>query len=329
MKKIHKLLIILFALFFLTACQKEDTNSKDKTIVYTTTAPIYDFTKEIVADKMEVRNILEGVTSAHSFEPTSDLIIELAKAKALLVNGAGMELWLHDLEDSLPKDMVLVDCSEYVNLLPAVEHHHEEIEDEHDHEEEEEEHQHEMEDEHGHDHGEFDPHYWFSLSQSQNQAKKIFEAIVALDPENKEFYQKNFDQLNQKFDEMEEKYTKALEKYKGKAFIVPHRAFSYLAKEYDLIQISIEGILAEGQPNAKRIAEIIEEAKKYSIKAVFYDKNGSSKSAETIAEELGVETLPIHTLESLTKEEVKAGENYFSLMEKNLDNLLKAFGDQI
>jgi zinc transport system substrate-binding protein len=52
----------------------------------------------------------------------------------------------------------------------------------------------------------------------------------------------------------------------------------------------------------------------------------STGFAETLAREIGVELLPLHPLESLTPEQSKAGENFISLMEANLESLSLALG---
>jgi zinc transport system substrate-binding protein len=46
--------------------------------------------------------------------------------------------------------------------------------------------------------------------------------------------------------------------------------------------------------------------------------------AKTLASEAGVETLVLNPVEGLTKAQAQAGDNYFTLMEKNLQNLIQA-----
>ena len=53
-------------------------------------------------------------------------------------------------------------------------------------------------------------------------------------------------------------------------------------------------------------------------------QNVTPKVAEIIQKEINAEPLYLHNLESLTKEDRKNGEDYFSLMRKNLETLDKA-----
>jgi zinc transport system substrate-binding protein len=48
--------------------------------------------------------------------------------------------------------------------------------------------------------------------------------------------------------------------------------------------------------------------------------------AQTLAEEAGVRTAVLHTIEGLTDEEVVAGDDYRSLMLENLSTLRTALG---
>lgn len=344
MKKV--LALLLACVFVLSACGQKANNDSSgavsevsevkvesgKPVVYASTDALYDFAKAIAGERAEVRDLMPGIVDAHHWEPTPQTIVELNSAKMLLLNGAGFEMWLEDVKASLDSGVELVDCAEHVELLKSAEDH----DHEHEHEHEDANHSHEeheresaaaeSHDEHEHHHhGEFDPHYWLNAKASENQAKSVYEAFVNMDPEGEAEYKANYETLLEKFHALEKDYDEALKEFSGKSILVPHKAFSYLAHEYNLEQIAIEGMLADGQPNAGRMSEIIDLAKEQGIKAVFYDAYGDLKAAEQVATELGVKTLPIYTLESISEEDRANGEDYFTLMHKNLDNLVKSF----
>ena len=52
----------------------------------------------------------------------------------------------------------------------------------------------------------------------------------------------------------------------------------------------------------------------------------STAFAETLAREVGADLLSLHPMESLTPEQSRKGEDYFSLMEANLESLRLALG---
>ena len=100
-----------------------------------------------------------------------------------------------------------------------------------------------------------------------------------------------------------------------------HAAFNYLVLDYGLTQVSITGVTAETEPSAKRLASLTKYIKKYDIKYIYFEENASSKVAKTLADEAGVKTAVLNPIESLTKKQIKAGEDYFSVMRENLKSL--------
>ena len=70
------------------------------------------------------------------------------------------------------------------------------------------------------------------------------------------------------------------------------------------------------------MADIIDFVRENQIRAVFFEELSGSKTAETVAAETGIRLLALSPLEGLSGEELEAGEDYFSVMEKNLEQLL-------
>ena len=100
-----------------------------------------------------------------------------------------------------------------------------------------------------------------------------------------------------------------------------HDAFQYPTDGYRINIISITGLSPESEPSAQKLAELTELAKAHDIKTIFFEALSSPKLAQTLAEEVGATTLVLNPLEGLTDEQLEAGENYFSLMKTNLNNL--------
>lgn len=94
-----------------------------------------------------------------------------------------------------------------------------------------------------------------------------------------------------------------------------------MALDYGLNQISINGVTPDAEPSAKRIATLSKYVKKYGIKYIYFEENASNKVAKTLAKEAGVKAAVLSPLEGLTEKEMKAGEDYFTVMRKNLETL--------
>lgn len=108
------------------------------------------------------------------------------------------------------------------------------------------------------------------------------------------------------------------------AVIVSHDAFRYLAGRYDFHTLEIAGLAPSAEPSPARLAELSGIAKEEGIRHVFFETQVSPALSETLAEEIGAETLVLHSLETLTEQERSSGMTYIDLMRKNLDNLRTA-----
>ena len=85
-----------------------------------------------------------------------------------------------------------------------------------------------------------------------------------------------------------------------------------------------EGCSSHAEPSAADIAACLEEIKENGARYVFYDSPSEKKIADSIAAECGAEVLHLHAVHNITKAEFDAGEDYLSLMSKNLETLRKA-----
>lgn len=313
-------LITTMGLSVFSACgtteKSESNNTEGKKLqVYTSFYPMYDFTSKIAGDKVDVINLVPSGMEPHDWEPSTEDIANLEKADMLIYNGAGMEHWVEDVTKSLSnKDIVLVEASEGIDLMEGHHHHDEEGEEAHEHEGEEA-----HEDEHS-----LDPHVWTSIKNAKKEMENIKNALVKADAANAEYYEANFKMYSEKFDELDKKYETEIAKLPNKNIVVSHEAFGYLCKEYGLTQVGIEGLSPDSEPNPKRMAEIVEFVKENNVKVIFFEELVSPKVAESVAKETGATTDVLNPIEGLTEEQLKEGNDYISIMEQNLNSIVKA-----
>ncbi|MBI4279873.1 MAG: zinc ABC transporter substrate-binding protein, partial [Armatimonadetes bacterium] len=108
-----------------------------------------------------------------------------------------------------------------------------------------------------------------------------------------------------------------------KAFITSHAAFGYLARRYGLEMIAISDLSPEAEPTPARIREVVREARKRGIRVIYYETLVSPRVAETIAREVGAQTLVLNPIEGLSAGELRRGRNYFTVMDENLRHLAR------
>lgn len=326
--KLKKIAVAACALALLTACgknqnanventaanqpaaeEKVENKREDGLNIVTSTYITRDLAQEIAGDSGTVTCLIPKGQGVHGFEPSPKDMNMLKEADLFIYNGAGLESWVDTVKDTMGEDGAAVEASEGIELLAGGHHHH--------HDGEEHDHDHDAA-EHDHDHGGKDPHVWMSVQNAKQMAQNIADAMIKQDPGNKANYEANLAELNKKLDSLDSSFKETLAKANTKDIVVSHEAYGYLAKEYGLHQIPIEGINSESEPDPKAMKEIIELMKEKNIKTVFTEPNEDDKIAQTIASETGAEVKELDPLE------YESDQNYIERMENNLKVLESA-----
>lgn len=327
MKNIYASFCFLLLVFtFLTGCgstqDTESASNKDTLTIYTTVFPLEDFTKKIGGKYVDVTSIYPPGVDAHSFEPTAKTMVDIANSDALIYTGIGIEGFMEASSDSLEKEQVkIIKVAEGL----AEESHEEEEHHEEDHESHEEhDHEHESSHEDGHDHGDHDPHVWLDPVLSIKIADSIYHALAELKPEGEAEFKANYTKLKAELEKLDQDFKETIEHSAKKEILVSHAAYGYWESRYGIEQISVTGLSPTNEPTQKDLQEIIETAKKHQIKYVIIEQNLSTKMSDTVKKEINADTLILRNLESITEQDAENGEDYFSLMRKNLETLKTA-----
>ena len=319
MKKGIVFLITIILVFSLVIIGISKTNnqsqSEEKIKIIATLFPQYDFAKQIGGDKVEVSLLLTPGTETHTYEPTPQDIINVNKADLYIYTGKYMEPWSDKIANSITSDTEVLDASKNINLINE-----EQFEEEHnttDINEEEHDNSH---------HHEYDPHIWLNPQNAIGMVKNIEKELCSIDPQNKEYYQKNAEnyikQLTNLDNEIE---TTIKESKKNKIAFGGTFAYAYFIQRYNLQYVSAYDSCGENsEPSVTKVKEVIDYMKENDINVIFYQELSAGKIADTISKETGATKLVFHTIHNASQEEINNGETYISLMQKNLQNLKQA-----
>lgn len=269
-----------------------------KLIVYTSIYPMFDFTKKIGGDKIQLKNLVPAGTEPHDWEPTPSDMAAIEKADVLIYNGAGMESWIDKVQKSInSKKIIRVEASKGLNLLKNSDKT---------------------------ENISTDPHVWLAPMLAKQEMESIRDALVSADPVNQAYYEKNYADNAAQLDQLDQEYKAAVAQFSKKDIVVAHQAFGYLCNAYGLNQVAIEGLVADSEPSPARMAEIVNLVREKQIRYIFYEELVSPKVAQTIAQETGVNTAVLNPVEGLTESDQQAGKEYYSEMRDNLVVLKKA-----
>lgn len=291
MKKIISILGILLVIpLMLVGCgsNSNDENKSDKLQVSVSISPLREFTEIIGGDKVEVQALVPNNVEAHDFELKTRDAESLVNNSLFIYNGAGMEPWVEDLKSSVGDSKIeFIDSSKNSNLIKVE--------------------------------NQTDPHLWLSLKEAQNQCKTIMDALIQVDPDNKDYYQGNYDKYKEELEKLYNEYQPKFSSLNNKYFVTGHEAFGYLCRDFDLEQKSLKDVFGEGEATAKTYKTLVDFCNTNGIKTIFSESTEPSKEAETLANEINGEVEEIHAMESKLE-----GKTYLEGMKENLERIYKA-----
>ena len=285
----------LLLLASLAACQKKPAvdEQDDRLKVVTSFYVLADLAQKIGGEHISVINLVPPGAEPHDWEPeTSDLVL-LERADLLIYNGLGLEHWLDKVSTALTnEDLVLLEASAGIEPLMTSQMP--------------------------------DPHVWLDPNNVRQMLLTIRDGLAELLPQAADDFAAAWVSYDLELLDLDQYSTQAFTGLARQEIIVAHEAFGYLARAYGLEQIAIEGLASEAEPDPARLAEIVDLARLYQAKVIFYEDLASPKVAETVAREIGARTAVLNPLEGITAGQLQAGEDYFSLMRQNLAVLVDA-----
>jgi len=300
-KKIF-LFFLSFLILILFGFRIQNLDASKKIRIVTSVFPLFEFAEAVSGERGEVSLLLPPGAEIHTWQPKPSDIIRLSSADLFIHIGADLEPWLHDLLRSVknPKLRVL-EASRGIPLIDEEGIVHEG---------------------HEHEHGAHDPHIWLDFKNDQMIVDKIAAVLSEMDPEGSSIFKKNASAYKEKLQGLDQKYEDGLKDCVHRTVILGgHAAFGYLARSYNLRQISVYGLSPDSRPTPKKLIEVVELAKKYEIKVIFFEIYLSDELARVLAEEVGARTLVLNPGANLTREQLKSGKTFFDIMEENLEKL--------
>ncbi|AST92964.1 metal ABC transporter solute-binding protein, Zn/Mn family [Sutcliffiella cohnii] len=160
-----KAIVFTFLLLIFTAlvgCSNNNTTNdatetNNKIKVYTTIYPLEDFTNKIGGEFVDVESVYPPGADAHTYEPSTRVVSEIAVADVFIYSGVGAEGFADKMKDVLKNEKVMIiPAGKDIELLDY-DHDHDAHEEDHNHDHDHDHDAHEEDHDHDHDH-EHDAH---------------------------------------------------------------------------------------------------------------------------------------------------------------------------
>ena len=238
------------------------------------------FAEKILGDRYQISCLVPEGQSPESYQPSPKQMIEVGRSVAYFQIGQiGFEqAWMASIKANNPA-MKFYDLSRGFMLIEAPREEDEGKSPSH----------------HGHHHhGGMDPHIWSSISGAKAISANILDAARELDPENKSYYEANYQSLMREIEQTGDTIRQLLSGLEGSAFIIYHPALTYFAQENGLLQLCIE--MDGKEPSSAQLEALVETAKRYQAKTIFVQREFDQKNAEIIAQETGCDLRTINPL---------------------------------
>ena len=255
------LLLVLIAAFVAGCVTSEDQAEQEDSgvVVAVSILPQKEFVERIGKERVSVIVMIPPGASPATYEPSPGQLREVSRARLYVRIGKipFEDAWMDNIVEA-NSDLTVIDSSDGIAIVAN------------------------------------DPHIWLSPTLAKTQVEHICDALVEIDPDNRDYYVENKEEYLDELDNLDYEIRKNLSGIKNRKFMIFHPAWGYFARDYQMEQIPIE---IEGkEPSALDLAKLVDTAKVNNITVVFTAPQFNSESAEVIAEEIGGAVVPIDPL---------------------------------
>ncbi|HHY19868.1 MAG TPA: zinc ABC transporter solute-binding protein [Firmicutes bacterium] len=256
---------------------------------------IEDWLTVIGGSNVEIHTLITGLETPHTYSPRPSDTLALNKADAFIGIGLGLESWLEPLiESSRNKNLSIYYLSDNVTLIDEDINNNEHIDTHHHHQ---------------------NPHIWLSLSNAKQMVVSLSLILSRLDPENKDYYNKNSVAYISQLKKLKEKYQPLFFALKDKRIVSFPASYPYLFSEMGLVEVARGEEIHGQEPSAKKMVSLVNLMKQSNIKILVAEKQFSSLLPKTLAKETNSQLVYLSPL-------LVDNQNYLELMESNYVNLL-------
>jgi zinc transport system substrate-binding protein len=290
---------VLLSLVLPLGCAREEVPSRIQ--VTCSIFPLGDLAQNIGKDHVDIHVLIPPGASPHVFEPSAQEFKSFASARVFVMVGAGFEFWAGKLvTGSSSESLVVVRACEGLELIPLGAH---------------ADHGEPVEREQG------NPHVWLDPVVMKGIAKRIAKAFMEVDPGHEDEYLANANEYCSMLDSLDGEIRRVVEGFTTRQYVAFHPAWSYFARRYGLEEVGIIQESPGREPTPRELKRIVDDIRRFKIRAVFAEPQFSQKAAITIAEEAGVDVL---LLDPIGDRGIPEKDSYLKLMRYNLNVMRKA-----
>lgn len=242
--------------------------------VLTTFTVIADMARNVAGDAAVVESITKPDAEIHNYQTTPGDIRRGQGAQLILYNGLNLELWFDKFFQNL-RDLPRVVVTDSIQPMGISE---------------------------GPYSGKPNPHAWMSAPNALIYIDNIRRALVRYDSVNADIYNANAARYASEVLAAVEPFRARIANIaeQRRWLVTSEGAFSYLARDYDLKELYLWPINADGQGTPQQVRKVIDSVRKHQIESVFSESTVSAKPAQQVARETGARYAGVLYVDSLS-----------------------------
>ena len=285
-----KIFLIIFSCLLFSGVQ-----GQGKKMVLATASIFADMAENIAGDQFDIRTIVPIGGDPHIYEPTPADAQLISKADLILKNGLTFEGWLNGLIESAGGKAAVATITEGVNAIRSAYK------------------------------GGADPHAWMDASNGLIYIENIKNALIELDPDNKEVFEFNYGVYHRQLEDMDAYIFEQIKKIPEirRVLITSHDAFQYYGRRYGVQLESVIGISTEAEAQTSDIIRLNKVIKESGVPAVFIETTVNPKLLKQIADDNHVSIGGSLFSDSIGEKNSNAP-TYLQMLKYNTDTIVHA-----
>jgi zinc transport system substrate-binding protein len=256
--------------------------------------PIEEIVRAVGGDAVDVVTVVPPGEEAHEYEPTPKQVTKLDRADIVFYLGGGFQPGVEQALAVLPGRVVQIDLLAHLPLLHLGDG--------------------------------TDPHVWLAPGLMAQMADQVRGELAAIVPASAAEFGRRAAAYTAALTTLDGEMSAGLAECRSRLLVTGHEAFGYLAAAYGLRQEAIAGISPGEEPSAKALERIAELVRREGVTTVFFESGLPGDLSRTLAAETGAATAELYTVESPSRDELAAGDDYASQMRLDLAALRKGLG---
>lgn len=246
---------------------------------------------DVGGDRVSVTSLVPVGAAPETYEPAPSDIVRLEHADLVFENGAGLETWMDHLLRSVNAPQKLVVLAPQAAIASE---------------------------------GRINPHYWLDPAYAASYAAKTAAALERIDPAGGAVYRRNLAATRAKYAALDRwiRSRVATVPSDRRVMICFHDAWYHFDARYGIRDVgAVEPVPGE-EPSARAFAQLIADAQRYQVHAVFAEPQFSPKLAQQLASGAGIST--VTDLYDDTLGGTPALSTYVGLMRYDVNRIVEA-----